>query len=225
MTGASSRHGAVRRAYDATYGRLFAALYDRMLARDEQRWLGDTRRRLLGEARGRTLELGAGTGLNAAHYPDAVEALTLTEPFGPMADRLRERYERLRPELGADVIETPAERLPFDSGRYDTVVSTLVLCTVEDPEATLAEVARVLRPGGSLLFFEHVRATEPSLAKWQDRLHGPWFAFGHGCHCNRDTLAAIERSPLEVERVVRDRSPSPAIVSPTIEGRAVLPGG
>lgn len=217
------RHGLLRRAYDASYGRLFAAMYDRMLARDEQRWLGETRARLLADASGRTLELGAGTGLNASHYPPAVEALTLTEPFGPMADRLRERYARARPELAADVVEAPAERLPFDSGRFDTVVSTLVLCTVSDPEAALVEVARVLRPGGSLLFFEHVRATEPSLARWQDRLHGPWFALGHGCHCNRDTLAALERSPLEVERVERERSPSPAIVSPTIEGRARRP--
>lgn len=217
------RHGLLRRAYDATYGRMFAGVYDRMLARDEERWLGETRARLLAGAAGRTLELGAGTGLNARHYPPALEALTLTEPFEPMAKRLRERYERERPELAADVVGTPAERLPFDSGRFDTVVSTLVLCSVTDPEAALSEVARVLRPGGSFLFFEHVRSPDPSLARWQDRLHGPWFAFGHGCHCNRDTLSAIERSPLEIDRVERDRSPSPPIVSPTIEGRALRP--
>ena len=222
---AGERHGLLRRAYDASYGRLFAALYDRMLAREEERWLGERRARLLAGASGRVLELGAGTGLNAPHYPATIETLTVTEPFGPMAARLRERFARERPELEADVVEAPAERLPFDAGRFDTVVSTLVLCTVDDPEATLAEVARVLKPGGSLLFFEHVRAPDPALAKWQDRLHGPWYAIGHGCHCNRDTLAAIERSPLEVEDVERDRVPSPPIVSPTIEGRARRPEG
>jgi ubiquinone/menaquinone biosynthesis C-methylase UbiE len=205
--------------------RIFAALYDRMLAGTERAGLADLRGDLIGEASGRTLELGAGTGANAVHYSDSVSELVLSEPDPHMARRMREKLAASPPTPPYSVVEAGAQELPFEDDSFDTVVSTLVLCTVEDPEATLAEVARVLRPGGSLLFFEHVRATEPSLARWQDRLHGPWFAFGHGCHCNRDTLAAIERSPLEVERVVRDRSPSPAIVSPTIEGRAVLPGG
>ena len=94
----------------------------------------------------------------------------------------------------------PADRLPFDDDSFDTVVVTLVLCTVEDLDATLAEVARVLRPGGRLLFLEHVRAEEPRLARWQDRLERPWRFIGHGCHPNRDTVATIAASPLELER-------------------------
>ncbi len=92
------------------------------------------------------------------------------------------------------MIETPAERLPFDDAGFDTVVATLVLCTVDDPERALSEIARVLRPGGRLLFLEHVRAETPGLARAQDLLHGPWYFLGHGCHCNRDTVAAIRAS-------------------------------
>ncbi|TFG72438.1 MAG: class I SAM-dependent methyltransferase [Solirubrobacterales bacterium] len=211
----------IRRAYDASYGRLFAASYDRMLARAERGELGARRAQVVGDASGRTLELGAGTGLNLPHYSDAVTELVLTEPFGPMAEKLRAKLAGSGRE--ADVIEAPAENLPFDSDSFDTVVCTLMLCTVEDQAASLAEVARVLRPGGRLLFFEHVRAETPGLARAQDVLHGPWFAIGHGCHCNRDTVAAIERSELVLEDVQRAEMEGMApIVKPTVAGAARL---
>jgi len=121
------------------------------------------------------------------------------------------------------VVEARAERLPFPDDSFDTVVSTLVLCTVEDPTRTLSEVRRVLRPGGSLLFIEHVRAESPGLARAQNALHGPWFAIGHGCHCNRDTAAAIAASGLEAEPAAlaqfRMRGLAP-IVAPVIAGAA-----
>ena len=105
------------------------------------------------------------------------------------------------------MIEAPAEKLPFEDDSFDTVTLTLVLCTVPDPPAALREIARVLKPGGRFLFLEHVRSEEPGLAKWQDRLHTPWYLFGDGCHCNRDTLATIEASPLTVERSERGSAP------------------
>lgn len=216
-----AERGALSRAYHAAYGRLFARMYDAMLAKEEREWLADKRADLLAAASGPTLELGAGTGLNLEHYPDAVTELTLTEPFGPMADRLRERVAALG--RAARIVEAPAERLPFDDDSFETVVSTLVLCTVDDQSATLREIARVLRPGGMLLFFEHVYSDSPRLARWQDRLHGPWYAIGHGCHCNRDTLAAITDSPLRVERVEKADLMTPPIVKPTIEGAATAP--
>ena len=98
------------------------------------------------------------------------------------------------------MVEAPAERLPFEDASFDTAVATLVLCTVPDPAAALAEAARVLKPGGRLLFIEHVRAEDPGLARWQDRLEKPWRFLGDGCHCNRDTVATIEASPLAVEQ-------------------------
>ncbi|MEO7197076.1 MAG: class I SAM-dependent methyltransferase [Solirubrobacterales bacterium] len=208
-----------RRVYDASWGRLFAAGYERALADTENAGLRDRRRALLAEAEGRTLELGSGTGLNLPHYPAAVGELILAEPFEPMAGRLRERVAAA--ERPAQVIVAPAERLPIESGSVDTVVVTLVLCTVDDVGAALGEIARVLRPGGQLLFIEHVRSRNADLARWQDRLERPWRFVGHGCHCNRDTLAAIEASPLAVAQVERGRMPkAPAIARPLIQGSA-----
>jgi len=214
--------GVLRRIYDATWGRAFARGYDFFLSQEEKAGLSDMRGELLAEASGRALEVGAGTGLNLAHWPDSVTELVLTEPFGPMADQLRAKVA----ESGraAEVVEAPGEALPFPDDSFDTVALTLVLCTVPDPAATLREIARVLKPGGRFLFLEHVRAEEPGLAKWQDRLHGPWYVFGHGCHCNRDTLATLKSSPLEVERAERGAfQKTPPLVRPLLHGACTLP--
>lgn len=211
--------GLGRRAYDATWGRLFARVYNRCMADSEDAGLRDRRRELLAAAAGRTVELGAGTGVNLALYPEAVEDLVLTEPFPPMAKQLRERAGE-----EATVIEAPAEALPIPDASIDTAVATLVLCTVDDVPATLAEVSRVLKPGGRLLYLEHVRSSDAGVARWQDRLERPWRFIGHGCHCNRDTIAAIGASPLEVERVEHGRIPkAPAIVRPLVAGSARKP--
>lgn len=211
----------LRKLYDATWGRLFAATYDWFLSSSEKAGLHDMRGELLADAGGRTLELGAGTGLNHDLYPEAVTELVLTEPFEPMARRLRERVGEQAGVRPTEIVEASGDALPFLDDSFDTAVVTLVLCTVPDPAATLAEVARVLKPGGRMLFLEHVRADDESLARWQDRLHGPWYAFGHGCNCNRDTLAAIERSPLSVEHAAGAEMPkAPPIVRPVIAGSA-----
>jgi ubiquinone/menaquinone biosynthesis C-methylase UbiE len=211
----------LKRLYEATWGRMFAAGYDRFLAGSEDAGLRARRRDLLASAEGRTLELGAGTGLNLEHYPSAVTDLVLTEPDPHMTSRLRRRRDA--GGRSAEVVQVAAERLPFDDASFDTAVLTLVLCTVPNPAAALAEVSRVLRPGGRLLFLEHVRSTEPRVARWQDRLERPWRFIGDGCHCNRDTLATIEASPLTVEHLERDLLPkSPPIVRPLIVGSARL---
>lgn len=212
-----------KRAYDATWGRLFAAIYDRSLAATEAAGLGDRRATLLAGASGRTLEIGAGTGVNLERYPDAVGELILTEPFEPMARRLRERVAAAG--RAATVVVAPAEALPVDDGSIDTVVVTLVLCTVGDLPATLAEVARVLKPGGRLLFIEHVRSEDAAVARRQDRYERPWRFVAHGCHPNRDTVAAVEASGLEMAELERGRMPkSPQIVKPLVQGVAVKPG-
>ena len=203
------------RIYEATWGRMFAWGYDRFLSVTEEAGLRDMRRELLSEAHGRTLEVGAGTGLNTDLYPDSVTELVLTEPDRFMASKLRAKHP------SAEVIEAPAEALPFEDDSFDTVTLTLVLCTVPDPASSLREISRVLRPGGRFLFLEHVRAEDPKLARWQDRLHTPWYLFGDGCHCNRDTLAAIEASPLTVERSERGSLPKAVpLVRPLLRGAA-----
>ena len=205
--------------YDATWGRAFAFGYDFFFMRAERAGLRELRRKALADASGRTLEIGAGTGLNHDLYPAAVTELTLTEPFEPMARQLREKAKALA--IPVEVVEAPAEALPFPDASFDTVALTLVLCTVPEPDRALAEIARVLKPGGRFLFLEHVRAEEPGMARWQDRLNPPWRVFGHGCNCNRDTLATIERSPLTVERAERGRIPKmPPLVKPMLIGAA-----
>jgi ubiquinone/menaquinone biosynthesis C-methylase UbiE len=201
---------------------MFAALYERSMHETEEAGLRDRRARLLAQARGRVLELGAGTGLNLDHYPDAVSELVLTEPSPHMAERLRRRAAASsRP---TEVVEAPAERLPLDDDSVDTVVATLVLCTVDDVAATLREVARVLRPGGQLLFIEHVRSDEPGRARWQDRLERPWGFVAAGCHPNRDTIAALEASALEMGDGVENGKmrKAPPIVRPLVQGSARL---
>jgi SAM-dependent methyltransferase len=207
------------RLYDATWGRAFSALYDRLFEASEAAGLRGMRAELLAGAGGRTLELGAGTGANLDLYPDAVAELVLSEPDPHMVRQLRAKLA----ESGraASVVKAPAEGLPLPDDSFDTVVSTLVLCTVPDPAAALAEAARVLKPGGRLLFVEHVRAEDPGAARWQDRLERPWHFVGDGCHCNRDTLATIAASPLDVVEVERDLLPkAPPIVRPLLRGVA-----
>jgi SAM-dependent methyltransferase len=208
------------RIYDATWGRAFSALYDRGLKATEEAGLREMRRELLAGAGGRVLELGAGTGANVELYPDSVAELVLVEPDPHMTKRLRGRVADSG--LGAEIVEAPAEHLPFGDASFDTAVSTLVLCTVPDPAAALAELARVVKPGGGLLFIEHVRAKDPGLARWQDRLERPWRFLADGCHCNRDTLAAIAAAGFEPAAVVHDRTPKAVpIVEPLIRGRAL----
>jgi ubiquinone/menaquinone biosynthesis C-methylase UbiE len=198
---------------------IFSAMYDPLLWVGERAGMREQRATLLSQSRGRVLELGAGTGLNLPHYPEGLEELTLTEPADPMVSRLERRAER----SGQDckVVVASAERLPFEDDSFDTVVSTLVLCTVDDPRQTIDEIARVLRPGGQLLFLEHVRADSARLARWQDRLHRPWHAFAAGCNANRPTVDLLRDSPLKVETVEHDRwSWMPALVHPLAIGSA-----
>ncbi|MBS1878232.1 MAG: class I SAM-dependent methyltransferase [Actinobacteria bacterium] len=208
-------------AYDATWGRMFAAMYDRGLKATEEGGLGEMRLQLLAGATGRVVELGAGTGVNLDLYPDAITELVLVEPDPHMAKRLRERVAASpRP---ATIVEAPGERLPLPDDSFDVAVATLVLCTVPDPAAALAELRRVLVPGGRLLLIEHVRAEEAGLARWQDRLEKPWRFFGDGCHCNRDTAATLAAAGFETGGLERGRLPkAPPLVRPLLRGSSAL---
>ena len=206
--------------YDATWGRMFSAFYDRGFKASEEAGLREMRRELLKQARGRVLELGSGTGLNLELYPrEGLECLTLTEPDPHMFRQLRNRVEEIG--CAADLMEAGAEDLPFGDDSYDTVVVTLVLCTVPDQARALKEISRVLKPGGQLLFLEHVRSRNPDLAKWQDRLEKPWRFLGDGCHCNRDTVSAISAAGFELGDVENPELPkAPPIVRPMAKGSA-----
>jgi SAM-dependent methyltransferase len=205
------------------WGRCFAALYDPLFWRTERRGNAARRAHLNGRAEGRVVELGAGTGLNLAHYRADLE-LVLTEPHEPMARRLERRLASSA--QAARVIQAPAEALPLPDDSADTVVSTLVLCTVEDLGGALAEARRVLRPGGRLLFIEHVAAEEGSrLHAWQRRAHGFWQGFACGCNTDRRTEDAIRAAGFEIEELVKDELEFDIpLVRPLIWGSARNPG-
>jgi len=197
--------------------RLFAALYDTVSKGSEAAGLREERRRLLASAEGATIEIGAGTGLNVDHYPDAVTRLVLTEPDKFMRRKLGERVESSG--RAAEIVDAPVESLPFPDGTFDTAVVTYVLCSVPSQEAALAEIARVLKPGGRLLFLEHVRSDDPKVAKSQDRVRPLYNIVG--CNPNRATLAAIEASTLTVESVKHGEVPkAPKVERPMIVGTA-----
>jgi SAM-dependent methyltransferase len=199
--------------------RFTAAIYEPFLWLGERLGMAARRRELMAEAHGAVLEIGAGTGLNLRHYPTGLEELVLAEPGEPMADRID--LSRAPEGVPTRVVHAPAEQLPFADESFDTVVSTLVLCTVSDPARAVSEIARVLRPGGRLLFCEHVEAEPGWRRGLQRRSMRPWAAFADGCRCDRPTLTTIE-SQLRVEAVARGRwRGMPAIVKPLVWGSAV----
>jgi ubiquinone/menaquinone biosynthesis C-methylase UbiE len=201
------------------WGQVFAAGYDRIMAGPEKAVLRGHRADLIARARGSVLEIGGGTGANLPFYGAAVSELVLTEPERPMAKRLEGKLAAF--SLPASVVAAPAEQLPFEDGHFDFAVSTLVLCTVVDQPRALAEMRRVLKPGGELLFLEHVRSDDPALARWQDRLHGVQVRIGHGCHCNRRTLDGIRAAGFQTSELRHDRlRKAPPIVRPLIAGVA-----
>lgn len=203
------------------YGRFFASIYDRICAPTERAGLAGRRHDLLAGAEGRVLEIGAGTGANLEHYPDNLEELVLSEPEEAMAIRLERRCSRERRPVR--IVHAGAEDLPFDDRSFDTVVCTLVLCTVPDPVRALSEIRRVLRPQGRLLFLEHVRSSDPGIARWQDRLNPIQKAIGHGCNCNRPTCSLIESAGFRLEGVEHGQLPkTPAHIRPLDVGRATV---
>jgi SAM-dependent methyltransferase len=201
---------------------VYAWVYDRLSRAEERGEMGERREALLAGASGRVVEIGPGTGLNFAHYPAAVAEVVAVEPDPHM---LRRAAAAAAPaSVPVRLVRGAAERLPLEDGGFDLAVATLVLCTVRDQGRALAELRRVLRPGGSLLFFEHVRSARPTHARWQDRLDRPWGWVAGGCHANRDTVAAIEGAGFEIERLERFPYGPPAPTRPHATGAAVSPG-
>jgi len=165
--------------------RAWAAVYDAFMWPLERAYLGALRRKLIAGAQGRVLEIGAGTGASLQHYPHPAFDAVLADPEIAMLRRVRGSVPRLA---------AAAESLPFPGSSFDTVISMLVLCTVGDPERALAEVRRVLRPGGRLLLMEHVRSADPRAARMQSRLTPTWMSIARGCHLDRDTEATVRRA-------------------------------
>ncbi|MEX0621335.1 MAG: class I SAM-dependent methyltransferase [Solirubrobacterales bacterium] len=212
----------VARQADRVHGSgLSARLYDPFLWWGEKSGLSERRDRLLEAATGEVLEIGAGTGLNLAHYPGGLSRLVLTEPEEHKAALLLKKAANL--DLEAEFVRASAEALPFEDDSFDTIVATLVFCTVGEPEQGIAELRRVLRPGGSWLFIEHIRSDRPAIGRLQDRIRRPWASIADGCQCNRRTIEMIEAGGFNVElKSVADKALMPPVARPIVTGIARL---
>ncbi len=184
--------------------------------------MGEQRALVLNGVSGVVLEIGLGTGANLPYYPDDVRLLTAVEPSAAMQPRAEQRAKQAGRTI--TLTQQAGERLPFEVERFDAVVITLVLCTVEDVGTVLTEALRVLRPGGRCHFLEHVASPDPKVRKWQDRLNGVNKVVGCGCNLNRDTESAIRAAGFCIGRF--DRPTLPRIMGklhPLIRGVATKP--
>ncbi|MGC4939957.1 class I SAM-dependent methyltransferase [Kribbella sp. DT2] len=202
---------------------VFARVYARLRPAMDRQGAAEHRARLLDGAAGLIVEVGAGEGANFAHYPPAVTEVVAVEPDPYLHARAARRAAD--GTLQIEVVEGAAERLPIEDGTADVVVMCLVLCSVTNQAAALAEAFRVLRPGGELRFYEHVAAApDRRLARVQrvaDATVWPWLM--GGCHVGRDTAAAITAAGFAVEELDRFDFPpgQPSPAAPHMLGRAV----
>ena len=203
-------------------GRVMASLYDRLTSASEVACLQQWRAELLAGLTGDVLEVGAGTGLNLPFYPPGLARLVLSEPDPHMRRRLMAR--RQQPEVTPwELSDASLDDLPFPADSFDTVVGTLVLCSVPRPAQALAEIHRVLKPGGRFVFLEHVAAEDrPRRLRWQHRVEPLWKRLAGGCHLTRRTAEAIVAAGFAIPNIQREsmRKAWP-LVRPTIRGVAV----
>ncbi|MEQ6886305.1 class I SAM-dependent methyltransferase [Salicola sp. Rm-C-2C1-2] len=205
-----------------------AAVYERYVfspvLKLAERRLADVRKELLSQASGQVLEIGIGTGLSLSYYGPHVERIAGLEPSEVLLAECRERVARRHDGPPVELMQAGAEAMPFGANRFDTVVAFLVFCTIPEADRAALEMARVLKPGGRLLFFEHVSAGEPGLARWQQRLNPLWRSLACGCNINRDTRRVFEGAGFDMGGVEVWRHPDIPLplVQPVIEGNTGL---
>lgn len=203
---------------------LLARRYDRFTAQMERHWLGEARASLLEGLTGTVVELGAGTGHNLEHYPASVERVVLTEPSATMRDQLRTHLARVELPFDTEVVDATADRLPLVDDVADAVVSTLVLCSVPALGPAVAEVRRVLKPGGELRLIEHVAAPGGLEQRLQQALDPAWTWIEGSCHLDHETRTALAAGGFDVSDLDVSRLPGmPPLFRTIARGRAVAP--
>ena len=204
---------------------IMAFFYDRFMSGLEKACLHDWRTELLAEVKGEVLEIGAGTGANLAYYPNGNIRLLLSEPDAAMRKQLEKKIALTqRDDICLNSLQ--AEKLLLEDNRFDYVIASLVCCSVTNIDRSLAEIYRVLKPGGRYLFIEHVAAkTDSKARRLQEWLTPLWRKFAGNCHLNRETEKAMLMAGFEFVKIQRDAMPDsvPAIVRSSIHGIAVKP--
>lgn len=175
----------------------FARLYDGFMAPLEKAGLARKRAHLLNQAKGNCLEIGVGTGVNFKYYPASISHLTVLDA----SDDMIEKAKKVPYQSKVSFVLGSAEQLPFADGTFDSVIATLVLCSIPNPLQALQEVKRVLKPNGSFIFMEHILAEDPVLARWQHRLNEPWRHFCDGCNLNRNTPDLIKQAGFNIQEL------------------------
>jgi len=189
---------------------ILAAFYDRMMESGERALLGELRREFVAAAKGFVVEIGAGTGRNFPPYSAAsVNEVHAVEPDFAMRRRCEAR--RQAAEARISLLDGVAERLPVESECADTVVTTLVLCSVDDPRQVVREIRRVLKPGGTLILIEHTRAEDRWATRFQDLLTPVWRRIAGNCYLNRPTFETLRGAGFKIQG-----GESPAVGSPKI---------
>lgn len=202
----------------------FARAYERISAEAEQRGTAGYRDRVLGGLSGRVLEIGAGNGLNFSHYPDTVTEVVAIEPENRLRGLAQHSAETA--SVSARVLAGHAGALPVENASVDAAVTSLVLCSITEVAAALAEIRRVLRPGGELRFFEHVRSNNSLVGLFQDVVTPAWSLAAGGCHLNRDAAALIRATGFQIDEMDRFTYAPLRFVPPHahVLGRAHTPG-
>jgi SAM-dependent methyltransferase len=209
----------------AVHHPIFARLFDRLVRKADPQQ-AEHRRELLAGLSGRVIEIGAGNGINFANYPAEVTEVVAVEPEAYLRDKAAQAAASA--PVPVTVVDGLADALPAEDARFDAAVTSLVLCSVPDQARALAEVARVLKPGGELRFYEHILSQDPKVARLQNRIEPVWRFCGGGCHPNRDTPAAIEAAGFRMESSRRfpfKPGPLMTVVEPHVIGTARLAGG
>jgi ubiquinone/menaquinone biosynthesis C-methylase UbiE len=205
------------------YRRIIAHFYDHVMRHCEKLCLSRWRTELLADLHGVVIEIGAGTGLNLAHYPPNLSRLILCEPDDAMRSQLRKKLS-LNDQRPAEIQDCAAEALNMPDGSVDFLVATLVLCSVDRPHQAMSEAFRVLKPGGSLVFLEHVAATgQPGLLFWQGFWQPLWKRLACNCHLRRETAEMLRQAGFVLNLRNETLLGAPKIATPLILGCAVKP--
>jgi len=197
-----------------------ATTYDFFMESTERRCLGAWRGEILAAAKGSVLEIGAGTGINLPYFPEQLTSLLMCEPDPQMRRKLIGKVAGAN-RIDIAISACSAERIDMPDESFDTIVSTLVLCSVNSLQSSLKEAYRLLKPGGALIFMEHIIAADSKTKLWQRRIEPFWKICAGDCHLTRDTATAIKVTGFQIEQLTEDSmTGAPNFVKRTIRGLA-----